>query len=59
MARTIAEALIAEGEKHGILKEARAYLRFVLEKQFGRLSKAVVMRIDAPEDIDRIHELGL
>ena len=57
MGRTIAEALIAEGEERGRLSDRRATLRLVLETRVGPLPEAVVQRINAIEQLDSLAEL--
>jgi hypothetical protein len=66
MSQTIAEALIEEGMEKGMeegmekgiatgrLLSARAMLRKLLEKHFGALPEALVERINATDDVDRL-----
>jgi hypothetical protein len=55
MAQTIAEAWMEEGMAKGELRNARTLLRELLEYHFDPLPEALIQRINATTDIDRLH----
>jgi hypothetical protein len=55
MTQTIAEALIEEGRKEGELRDARRVLCVLLRDRFPGLPEGLVERIDALEDLERLH----
>ena len=50
------QELLAEGESRGRLSEARANLRWLLERRFGTISETLTQRIDQSEDLTRLHD---
>ena len=54
MEKTIAEALIEEGEERGRLLQSRQYLRRLLTKKFKRLPEEIIHRIETTTDLDRL-----
>lgn len=54
MTQTIAEALYEEGIVKGQLLNARTILRRLLTKRFQTLPEAVIQRIDATSDLERL-----
>jgi hypothetical protein len=54
MSMTIAESLIAEGEGRGELRNARRFLRDVLEGRFGELPETLKQQIELMTDPERL-----
>jgi hypothetical protein len=52
--QTWEQEVFARGEVHGALQIRRGNLRAVLEARFGALPEALVQRIEATEDRERL-----
>jgi hypothetical protein len=59
MAQTIAEHLMEQGEARGMVREARRIVRLLLEVRFGPLPEAVLQRIEACNEVEKLEEAGL
>jgi hypothetical protein len=57
MAQTIAEHLMEQGEARGELRSLRRVLRHWLEQEHGNLTKIVLDRITACDDIQRLEQV--
>jgi hypothetical protein len=59
MTKTIAEAWMEEGEARGELRTMRDILRRLLEKRFPQLPQAILDKIEAQTDVDRLRQAVL
>ena len=48
------QEMLAQGEALGLLRARREDLRALLEERFGPLPEALVERIEATEDLERL-----
>jgi hypothetical protein len=51
---TLVELTLAEGERKGELRTARRLLRALLEDRFGAAPEALLQRIEASTDLERL-----
>jgi hypothetical protein len=59
MGQTIGEAICEEGRIAGNLETGRRVLRQLLTDRFGTVPEAMLQRIDASSDVDRLTNAAL
>jgi hypothetical protein len=55
--QTWEQELLARGQAHGQIREARSALRTLLEERLGSLPESVIQRLEAIDDLERLRQL--